>query len=277
MFKRTKYFVAGFLAASILMFSVTSFAEDIYSTIEVLKDYIKVVVNGESKTVGNFYYDGSTYVKLSDISDAFGKKIEWDEAVKTVYIDEKDSIELKKSSPSNDQQDYYPNYNYLWLGFSCDVKGVNDFSKVGLVSSSGEIVPITEIKPGKTSKDSLVFELGSKLKFDTEYLFTIARNAVETSDGKKYDRDIIIKFKTSKTVLKAKLSTIITSRKIESMTITGNGKIYTPYFYDGYQFIIKDLDSGKYTIKVIGTDGKVYEKEVLVREGMMNYYELTVW
>jgi N-acetylmuramoyl-L-alanine amidase len=74
------------LAKGVLDYLRVNYKESVEETIVVRKNYINVKINGRPVSVDNILYDGRTYLKLRDICDLMGKKLEWNEETKTANI-----------------------------------------------------------------------------------------------------------------------------------------------------------------------------------------------
>ncbi len=80
-----KGYIAGLLTA-VLLFSVPAVAESVYTTIEVLKNQVRILINGEEKDIDSFVYNGRTYVPLRAYSELLGKNVEYEDKTKTVTV-----------------------------------------------------------------------------------------------------------------------------------------------------------------------------------------------
>lgn len=266
MFNKLKIFTMGFLTACVLMLSTGVFAQDIYQSISVVFDAIKVVVNGENKQVSNLVYNGSTYIKLRDLSNVFGKEVEWDAGTGTAYIDEKGAVKLTGSNPRNALNGYYPRYDYLQLDFNVDMKELTDISNVSLTSESGKKVTITRVSPGTTYKKCLLPIFTGDLELNTLYELFIPGNTVESVDGKRYLRDISIKFKTPETVVRGR---VVSNANLSGATLIIDDLSKTTVNSDG-TYVINIINGGNHTIKILTADKKSYEQKIVVEAGMLN-------
>ena len=86
-----KKFVAGFLSGALMFGIIGAGASGIWDNIEVLRNDIKVVVNGNEITSDNFLYNDTTYLPMRAIGDALGEKVEYDEVTNTAYIGERNN------------------------------------------------------------------------------------------------------------------------------------------------------------------------------------------
>lgn len=102
-----KKFICGVLVGSLCALSVSSIAAGIWDNISVLRNDIKVVVNGSEVTADNFVYEDTTYLPLRAVSTALGENVEYDETTNTAYIGERnDTIAMKNK--------YTPKDNLTW-------------------------------------------------------------------------------------------------------------------------------------------------------------------
>lgn len=93
-----KKFVCGIIVGSICTLSVGSLAGGIWDNISVLRNDIKVVVNGNEVTADNFLYQDTTYLPLRAVSTALGENVEYDEQTNTAYIGESEDMLLNNES-----------------------------------------------------------------------------------------------------------------------------------------------------------------------------------
>lgn len=104
--KRLEGLIAGILIGAILASGIV-FAKNIQETIDAIYMNIKLVVDGEEITLkdvnGNvvepFIYNGTTYLPVRAIANAFGKAVYWDGPNYTVYLGDMDG-DLEYSSVS---------------------------------------------------------------------------------------------------------------------------------------------------------------------------------
>ena len=96
MSKRLQGFVAAF-AVILIACGIFSYASDIYKNISVLYNDIKIVIDGKQyipkdaygKTVEPFIYEGTTYLPVRAVAQAFDKEVLWDDKTFTVSINSK--------------------------------------------------------------------------------------------------------------------------------------------------------------------------------------------
>ncbi|HEX9060907.1 MAG TPA: copper amine oxidase N-terminal domain-containing protein [Clostridia bacterium] len=98
-----KIFITGFIIASILMFSISGFAEGLKKSILVTLNDVKLKVNGKKVEADNFLYNGTTYVPLRAVANMLNKEVTWDGGSKTVGIDDKVIQNPAKDSNTNNQ------------------------------------------------------------------------------------------------------------------------------------------------------------------------------
>lgn len=95
--KRLQGLIAGVLIGAMLT-SGAVFAKQISESAELFYNNIKIYIDGgeivpkdaNGNTVEPFIYNGTTYLPVRAISNAFGKDVEWDGAAQSVYIGKKD-------------------------------------------------------------------------------------------------------------------------------------------------------------------------------------------
>lgn len=95
--KRLQGLIAGILIGAMLTSGVV-FAKQISETAELFYNNIKIYIDGgeivpkdaNGNMVEPFTMNGTTYLPVRAISNAFGKDVEWDGATQSVYIGKKD-------------------------------------------------------------------------------------------------------------------------------------------------------------------------------------------
>ncbi|MBQ3055275.1 MAG: hypothetical protein IJC88_04140 [Oscillospiraceae bacterium] len=93
MSKRLQGLIAGVLIG-VMLSSSAAFAKNIYETIQAVYMNVKLVVDGEEITpkdvngnvVEPFIYNGTTYLPVRAIGEAFDKDVQWDGETATVYV-----------------------------------------------------------------------------------------------------------------------------------------------------------------------------------------------
>ena len=97
--KEIKGFVCGVVVATIIGAGMAS-AAGTWESIDVLRNDINIVVNGQPVEVDNFLYNDTTYVPLRAVSSTLGENVDYDETTNTAYIGEKyDNIVSKHIPP----------------------------------------------------------------------------------------------------------------------------------------------------------------------------------
>lgn len=89
--------IAGILAGIVLS-TCTVFADSISKTAEIFYNNIKIYIDGAEivpkdatgKVVDPFIMNGTTYLPVRAVAEAFGKDVEWDGKTQSVYIGKKD-------------------------------------------------------------------------------------------------------------------------------------------------------------------------------------------
>ena len=91
--QRIQGLIAGILIGAVCTGGAV-FAKNASETIEVLYENIKIFVDGEQidpkdangQTVEPFIYNGTTYLPVRAVGNAFGKDVSWDGVEKVVYL-----------------------------------------------------------------------------------------------------------------------------------------------------------------------------------------------
>lgn len=113
--KRIKSFISGILIGSICTCAVSGIAVGVWDKIDVLRNDIKVVVNGKEIAADNFLYNDTTYLPMRAIGEALGEKVDYDQASNTAYIGERtDNLNIDKNTgfrvvDYQEIKDQYPN------------------------------------------------------------------------------------------------------------------------------------------------------------------------
>lgn len=97
MYKRFQGLIVGVLIGSLLTSGIV-FGKEISEMAELYYNNIKIYIDGaeivpkdaNGNTVEPFTMNGTTYLPVRAISNAFGKDVEWDGATQSVYIGKKD-------------------------------------------------------------------------------------------------------------------------------------------------------------------------------------------
>ena len=141
MFKTKKSRTILVLLALVLTLSVTVFAKQATETISVMYDNIKILIDGVEYTAkdanGNviepFIYNGTTYLPVRGIANAFDKNVDWEPQTSTVILGSK---------------------NYDWL----DQMGYAKYE------TSGNENTLTAWETGATATDGIKYDRGIKFR-----------------------------------------------------------------------------------------------------------------
>lgn len=114
-----KKFICGILVGSICTLSIGTLATGIWDNISVLRNDIKVVVNGNKIDADNFLYNDTTYLPLRAVSEALNKTVEYDNVTNTAYIGERRDNNILNNNENNytppdfmlDDEDYIETIN----------------------------------------------------------------------------------------------------------------------------------------------------------------------
>lgn len=132
--KELKGFVCGFTAMAVLSVGVAS-ASGFWDTINVLRNDISVVVNGENITADNFVYNDTTYLPLRAVSEALNQPVSYDENSNTAYIGVDSNNQTQNAN--NSQTAYYaevpwcPDYGSVTGAKVLYSKDINDDTDIG--------------------------------------------------------------------------------------------------------------------------------------------------
>lgn len=133
--KELKGFVCGVVLATLLGCSAGAIGT--WDNISVLRNDIKVIVNGSEVTADNFLYNDTTYLPLRAVSEALNQPVEYDEAVNTAYIGVRENDEIiSKYIPSNEQFEsvtYWVYLNegtyYVSIGYIAEMMNAQNFNR----------------------------------------------------------------------------------------------------------------------------------------------------
>lgn len=84
-FSVLRAYIAGILTV-VLLLGVPAVAETVYTTIEVLANQVRIIINGEQKDLDSFVYNGRTYVPLRAYSELLGKSVEYEDETQTITV-----------------------------------------------------------------------------------------------------------------------------------------------------------------------------------------------
>lgn len=95
--RKLKSFIAGILTGALLMSGMV-FAKQISENAELFYNNIKIYIDGgelvpkdpNGNIVEPFIYNGTTYLPIRAVSNAFGKDVEWEGETQSIYIGKKD-------------------------------------------------------------------------------------------------------------------------------------------------------------------------------------------
>ncbi len=85
---RFQGFVAGVIFVSIMIFSITVFAEGLTKQIQVTFNSANIKVNGKTVKVDNLTYNGTTYAPVRAVAQMLGKRVQWDRNRNLVNIND---------------------------------------------------------------------------------------------------------------------------------------------------------------------------------------------
>ena len=92
--KILKGYLSGVMSAALLAGCITAFAANTTTLYDVIADGVKIVVDGRrinptdanGNTVEPIIYNGTTYLPVRAVANAFGKAVSWDGRNYTVYL-----------------------------------------------------------------------------------------------------------------------------------------------------------------------------------------------
>ena len=92
--KILKGYLSGFMSAALLAGCITAFAANTTTLYDVIADGVKIVVDGRrikptdanGNTVEPIIYNGTTYLPVRAVANAFDKAVSWDGRNYTVYL-----------------------------------------------------------------------------------------------------------------------------------------------------------------------------------------------
>ena len=96
--------ITAIILALVTVFALTAYAASNSKNIEIFYRNIKIMIDGaeyiakdvNGNVVEPFIYNGTTYLPVRGIANAFGKDVIWDGANATVYLGKKD-----RNAPDN--------------------------------------------------------------------------------------------------------------------------------------------------------------------------------
>ncbi len=132
--KRLQGLLTGLLIGAILTSGMV-FAKQISETAELFYNNIKIYIDGgeivpkdaNGNTVEPFTMNGTTYLPVRAISNAFGKDVEWDGATQSVYIGKRDQTKPDNYLDRIQYSDYKEKYVSSWMSV---INGnINDYNE----------------------------------------------------------------------------------------------------------------------------------------------------
>lgn len=92
-----KWIKLTLLAAIIVVLLSASFVISAYEkrpkeTVEVVKDGVDFKIDGMSKDIGSFLYQGRTYVKVRELAEELGYEVSWDAETGTVILEQEKEV-----------------------------------------------------------------------------------------------------------------------------------------------------------------------------------------
>lgn len=140
--KRSRQIIIGVLVCGLLT-CCSVYAKQITEAINVTYDNIRILIDGKEyqptdangNAVEPFIYNGTTYLPVRAIANAFDKDVDWEAQTSTVTLGSK---------------------NYNWL----DQMGIADYKTTGVSNSVGTISEKTEMMDGMVFDRGLMFALG---------------------------------------------------------------------------------------------------------------------
>lgn len=116
--KELKGFLCGILVSGIVGAGV-AYTTGIWESIDVLRNDINVVVNGQQISADNFLYNNTTYLPLRAIGEALDKDVQYDEQTNTAIISEKGDSELTENINKHTPPDFMlDNGDYIMQTYS---------------------------------------------------------------------------------------------------------------------------------------------------------------
>ena len=168
MFKeKAKGFITGVVVTTMVLGTFGVFAETISKTLDVIYQNIKIVIDGteieptdaNGDPVEPFIYNGTTYLPVRAVGEAFAKKVRWDGETNTVYMEQQGTVTyLDTLAPQ-----------------SFEPQGRGDYSSVGNNSKYGGGVDYQRGVVIETNKAAtLTYSLdGNYSSFISDIYFTI--------------------------------------------------------------------------------------------------------
>ena len=135
--KRLQGLIAGVLIGAMLTSGVV-FAKQISETAELFYNNIKIYIDGgeivpkdaNGNVVEPFTMNGTTYLPVRAISNAFGKDVEWDGVTQSVYIGKKDQTKPDNYLDKMQYNDYKTSIDYYGDRFSVINGTITDYNNI---------------------------------------------------------------------------------------------------------------------------------------------------
>lgn len=138
-----KKFVCGIVVGALVATAIGATSAGVWENIDVLRNDIRVVVNGEEITADNFLYKDTTYLPLRAVSSALGENVEYDEETNTAFIGEKveTAIAQGKYTPPEEainQRLIYLVNGIYYISQSFLDEAISNSDKVALVEANAD-------------------------------------------------------------------------------------------------------------------------------------------
>ena len=226
MFKTKKSRTILVLLALVLTLSVTVFAKQATETISVMYDNIKILIDGVEYTAkdanGNviepFIYNGTTYLPVRGIANAFDKNVDWEPQTSTVILGSK---------------------NYDWL----DQMGYANYE------TSAAHNTLTAWDTNQKADDGMKYDRGLKLK--------LYYDADENNDGTYSSyQNVEYLLNNNYKSFRGKLVCVDYNKQSAIIKIYGDGNLlYTsPPMSKGTKTVEFDIDISNYKVLKINAD-----------------------
>lgn len=109
-----KSFICGMLVMGVIS-SAAAIAADVWQSINVLPNTIKVVVDGKEVKADNFLYNDTTYLPIRAVSEALEMDVQYDNATSTATISEKKEDNMEVTSKYKPPEEYINNEIYVMV------------------------------------------------------------------------------------------------------------------------------------------------------------------
>jgi hypothetical protein len=162
-----------------MMTSVVS-GKDNRISLEVLKNYLTVVINGETVDVENYVYDGITFIGLRQVSEILGATVDYDHETRTALI----NMPNTKGDEGIDTQEIVKDHMVINTGRNLTVPLIGNGLKqeITLYDAANQQL-FMKMEQYKTDKGSqLYIEEIPDYRFGTEYVIRYS-----DTENKKYE------------------------------------------------------------------------------------------